>query len=116
MNFAQRIKEIRNLKGMSQQQLADKLHVSKSLVSHWENSNRTPPMSGLVEVAEALGVSVNYLIGDSDEAYEYDSSMSEIAKTIIDRPELRMLFNASLNAKRDDILMCVTLLERLTND
>lgn len=113
MNFAQRIKEVRALRGMSQQDLADKLNISKSLVSHWETSNRTPPMGAMGEIAEKLGVSVSYLIGDTVDAIEYDANTKAIAEAIDSRPELKMLFNASIDAKRDDILMCVNILERL---
>ena len=116
MNFPQRVKELRNLRGLTQQQMADKLNVSKSIVSCWESGRRVPTMAGMTEIAEIMGVSVNFLIGDTDDVLTYDKNMNDVAQAIIDRPELRMLFNASLNAKRDDILMCVTLLERLTND
>lgn len=115
MNFAQRLKDARHSKGMTQRELANALNVSKSIVSHWESSNRTPPMTSMPAIAEVLGVSVNYLVGDSTEAIAYDSTMNEIAKEIMDKPELRMLFNVAINSKKEDILMCTNLLERVQN-
>lgn len=115
MNFAQRLREVRATKGLTQQQIADKLNVSKSIVAHWEAGRRTPPMSTMSTISEVLGVSVNYLVGDSTEAIAYDSSMNEIAREIMDKPELRMLFNVAINSKKEDILMCTNLLERVQN-
>jgi transcriptional regulator with XRE-family HTH domain len=58
-----RIAELRTAKGMTQQQLADKLDVSQPTVGHYEIGRIRLQVSGLQALAEALGVSVAVLLG-----------------------------------------------------
>lgn len=61
-NLSARIAEIRALVKLSQAQLAKKLGVSNSLVSHWEKGTRTPSESQILELARQLGVALDYLL------------------------------------------------------
>jgi transcriptional regulator with XRE-family HTH domain len=58
-----RIKEIRILKGLSQQELAALLDYEKSNMSRLESGNVNPTILTLYKVAEALNVSLKELIG-----------------------------------------------------
>lgn len=59
--FAQRLRQYRKDKGMTQQELADKLGVSNKTVSRWE-SGSYPDVATLVALARALGVTVDELL------------------------------------------------------
>ena len=61
-NLPARIAEIRALVKLSQAQLAKKLGVSTSLVSHWEKGTRTPSESQTLDIARHLGVALDYLL------------------------------------------------------
>jgi len=61
-NLAARIAEVRALVKLSQAQLATKLGVSTSLVSHWEKGTRTPSESQTLELARHMGVALDYLL------------------------------------------------------
>jgi transcriptional regulator with XRE-family HTH domain len=50
------IAQWRESKGLTQEQLADRLDVSKSTISKWESEDRAPSINTLAAVAEALGV------------------------------------------------------------
>ena len=54
--FANKLKELRTGKGISQQQLADMMVVSRSAVSMWELGTRLPDVSMILRLADCLGV------------------------------------------------------------
>ena len=68
MNIAEKIKNARNRAGMSQQELADKLHVSRSAVAKWEADNGLPDIENLKSIAKLFGMTVDQLVDDGEEA------------------------------------------------
>lgn len=63
-----RIKDIRIRKGMTQDQLCEKAHISKGFLSDIENNKRNVGSQKLLEIANALGASIDYLLrGESAE-------------------------------------------------
>lgn len=61
--FAQRLKTLRRERGITQQQLADGVGISKGGLSYYENSGRTPDISILERFADYFGVTTDYLLG-----------------------------------------------------
>jgi Zn-dependent peptidase ImmA (M78 family)/DNA-binding transcriptional regulator YiaG len=61
-NISNRLGEVRDLANLSQTDLAKRLGVSSSLVSHWESGTRVPSETQVMEMSRALGVSVDYLL------------------------------------------------------
>lgn len=66
--FAQRIKELREDRGLSQGKLADELGISRGALSYYESYQRTADISMLVKFASYFGVTTDYLLGLSDVA------------------------------------------------
>ena len=70
------IRTRRTEQGLSQQELAKLLHVTREAVSKWENGRGFPDVSLLQKLAETLGVSVSELLlgeaGERDEAVLYN--------------------------------------------
>lgn len=62
-----RLLTLRNEKGYSQREMAKFLNVSQGTYNNWENSNTQPSIEQLIELAKFFNVSVDYLIGNSDE-------------------------------------------------
>ena len=60
--FGQRIKALRTAQGLSQQQLADLIYVTRKTVGNWETGNRIPDLTMLSRLAECLGVETYELI------------------------------------------------------
>lgn len=60
--LAQQIKNLRTAKNLSQDELAEKLYISRQAVSKWENGEATPDIDKLVQLAEIFGVSLDYLV------------------------------------------------------
>lgn len=73
MNIGQRIANRRKALGLTQQRLADALHVSFQAISKWENGASLPDITLLAPIAQVLHTSVDELIGfHSAPATEYE--------------------------------------------
>lgn len=65
-NFGERLKNLRNEKGLGQIALANELRVGKSVISLWEQNKCEPTLGNLVAMSKFFGVSIDYLAGLSD--------------------------------------------------
>ena len=70
MDFAERLKELRNKKNLSQQQLADLVFVDRSSVARWESGARMPDAIMVARLSKCLDVDVADLLNESDEEKE----------------------------------------------
>ena len=61
MSFHQQLTECRKIKQLSQEQLAEQLHVSRQAVSKWETGETRPDMEKLIALSEALDISLDAL-------------------------------------------------------
>lgn len=64
--FGKRLKEIRKVRRLTQQDLTTKLGTTKTTVSGWETSCYLPPVSKLIEICNVLDTSSNYLLELAD--------------------------------------------------
>lgn len=63
-----RLSELRSEKNLSQRELAKIMNVSQGTYNNWENSNTQPSIEQLIALANFFEVSVDYLIGRTDDA------------------------------------------------
>ena len=64
--FGIRFKEERKRKNLTQQDLATLFHLDKSSISKYENGHQRPEMETLINICDYFGVSVEYLVGQTD--------------------------------------------------
>ena len=64
--FSIRVKELREKKNLSMEQLATLLGVTKSRINMWENSGTIPRGDVLIKLANYFNVSTDYLLGNDD--------------------------------------------------
>jgi transcriptional regulator with XRE-family HTH domain len=62
-----RLKESRQKSHLTQDELAEKLHTVKTQISRWERGESMPHAKILIQLSQILNVSVDYLLGISDE-------------------------------------------------
>ena len=74
--FGETLRCLRTQKGLSQQQLADLLHVERASVTNWEADRRVPSIDMLFRIAEVLGVDATTLLAAS-------SGRSEIPNVLL---------------------------------
>lgn len=68
MTFGEKLKDARKNVGLSQEQLAEKLCVSRAAVAKWETNKGLPDIMNLKAIAGLLDVSIDHLIDDGQEA------------------------------------------------
>ena len=66
MNLSNKIYEMRKAHGLSQEQLAEKLGVSRQSVSKWESGESIPELERLVEISKTFNVTTDYLLKESE--------------------------------------------------
>ncbi len=64
--LGQRLKELREEKGLTQKQVAAALNLNTMTYLHYEKAQREPPLSVLADMAKFFDVSVDYLLGLTD--------------------------------------------------
>ena len=64
--FKENLKSLRQELGLTQKQLAEKVNVSKGMISFWENGIHEPTLSNLIRLAILFHVSIDYLAGLED--------------------------------------------------
>ena len=62
MTLAEKILSLRTQRGMSQDDLAEKLEVSRQSVSKWETAQSTPDLDKIIKLANLFGVTVDELV------------------------------------------------------
>lgn len=67
MNFQEKLVKLRRAAALSQEELADRLGVSRQAVSKWEAGYATPEVDKIIMLSELFGVSTDYLLKSSEE-------------------------------------------------
>ena len=85
MNLSDKLTELRRAGGMSQEELAEKLGVSRQAVSKWESGATMPELSKLIELAKLYRVSLDALLS-LEHAQEHDDEKSSETEAVPSPP------------------------------
>lgn len=80
--LSENIKSLRKDRGMSQEELAEKLNVVRQTVSKWEQNLSVPDSEMLIKIAEVFEVSVSSLLGETVEIKDTKSELAEISQKL----------------------------------
>ena len=69
-SFGETLRQLRVERGLSQQLLADKLHMDRSGIAHWESGRRIPDVMTLNRLSQYLGVELSALMQAAEEPDE----------------------------------------------
>lgn len=89
MILADKIIELRKKNGWSQEDLAEKLNVSRQSISKWEGAQSIPDMNKILKMSEIFGVSTDVLLKDEIELESKDSEMIPVPVSKDEVCELR---------------------------
>lgn len=115
--FSENLRYFMEANGKSQIDLINDLGLNKSAVSTWVNGTRLPRMDKVELLANYFHVNRSDLIEEHthEERTQYylNEEAGELAKEMFERPELKVLFDASRNVTKEDILSVANILEKL---
>ena len=78
-----RLRELRKISNMSQEELASKTSLSQQTISKYENGTREPDISTLKQFASIFNVSIDYLIGSKSSKHNDIPIISEEEKELL---------------------------------
>lgn len=67
MTLGEKLKEIRKRFGLSQEQLAEFINVSRQAITKWESDGGIPDISNLQELSKVFGITIDYLLNNYNE-------------------------------------------------
>lgn len=77
MTLAEKIALLRKQKGWSQEELADKMDISRQSVSKWESGQSVPDLDKIIKISDIFAVSTDYLLKEEGETEDFTSVRHE---------------------------------------
>lgn len=115
MTVGSRIKNLRIKKNYTLDELGKMIDASRQTLHKYEQGIITNiPKEKIEKIAQVLGVNPSYIYGwENDETYYIDENTKSIAQGIFENDNLRILFDASRDAKAEDLKLVTDLLLNL---
>ena len=82
MAFSEKLYELRKKSGLSQEELADQLGVSRQAVSKWESDKAFPESGTLIGISVLFDVSLDYLLKDDEPASETKAAVPQDDRSV----------------------------------
>lgn len=110
--IGERIRNLRDNRGFKQQDLANKIGISRQVLSNWERGYTPVDAEGVVELAKILGVSSDYILYGQGTvsptnqialALEGDNELLTFFDELSKREDLKLLFKQVKPLKKDTI-------------
>lgn len=120
-----RIKDLRNKKGLTQSDLAKLLNVSDRTIGYYENGQRDPDTNTLKILSEYFDVSVDYLLCLTDfrtpadrisQAIGTDKELLEFWEETKDRENVQLLFKQIRNMSDKDINQVLRIIKAIEDE
>lgn len=120
----ERFNKVLQEKGLTAYKVAKDTGISRSTLAAWKKKEYTPKLDKLQKLANYLGVSIQYLTGESNEiddtqqmqapnGYYVDKETAEYAEMLRTRPGARLLFSAAKDISKEDMQKAVEYIEFL---
>lgn len=110
-----RLKELRTLRGLTQQELGKRIGASKSSMSMYENGLHDPDLDTCKKIADVLGVSLDVLMGRSSDVPK-DDDVWWLREKMRNDPDYRILFDAASTAKPEHLKAAAAVLQSLKGE
>lgn len=122
-DFQNVFKSLRIASGFTQQEIADKLGISRSTIGMYETGAREPDYNTLEAIADLFNVDTDYLLGRTskttilpESVYYLNDDARDLAQFMFENPEYKVLFDASRKVKKEDIEFVKQMIDRVRGD
>ena len=109
-------------RNVTPKEISEKTGISTGNISDWKSGRCAPKTEALIKIADYFGVSLDYLLGRTEEKNankKGDASsddLSEYLEELRTRPEMKMLFNITKKATRAEVEKAVKVIEAMLQD
>lgn len=117
MEFCRKLQELRKQKGLTQEQLAQQLYVSRTAVSKWESGRGYPNLDSLTQLAKLFDTTVDALLSGEEiltiaqaDTRQKTMSFCDLVFGLLDISCLLLLFFPFFGQKTDGMIQAVSLL------
>ena len=117
MEFNVKLQELRKSKGLTQEELAQKLFVSRTAISKWESGRGYPSIDSLKEIAKFFSISIDELLSSNEvltlaeeDSKEKERRSRDLVYALLDLSVLLLLFLPFFGQKSSGIIQDVSLL------
>ncbi len=97
LELGKKIRQLRKFSGMTQEQLAEKLHVSRQALSKWENDTSLPDLESVIKISRLFQISLEELL--LEEKHVEENRIQETQITLED------LIQINANSRRMNLLL-----------
>ncbi|MBR3762229.1 MAG: helix-turn-helix transcriptional regulator [Lachnospiraceae bacterium] len=121
-NFANVFKNLRIKSGLTQQEMASRLNISRSSIGMYESGEREPSFEILEAIADYFNVDMNYLLGKNDlsehipQGYFLNEDARDLAQFMYENPEYKVLFDTTRKVRREDIEFVKQMIDRVRGE
>ncbi|WP_043883799.1 helix-turn-helix domain-containing protein [Caldanaerobacter subterraneus] len=123
--FSQRLRQLREEKGLLQKDVAKILGITPSAYGYYEQGKREPSMEVLKKLSDFFNVSIDYLLGRTDirspvdeitEAVSDDPELFEFWNTLKEREDLKLLFKQTKKLSPKDIKQIIRIIKAIEDE
>lgn len=116
MLFAKKLSQYLELNGYNQADLARYMKVSTATTAKWCTGQTMPRIDKIQSICNWLGIEKSDLLEDNHEAteeYYINKDARDLAQFLFENPDYRILFDASMNVKKENILFVKEMMDRM---
>ncbi len=118
MSLNDKLKIARKRAGFTQEEVEKRTNINKKTISNWENGVSRPDVDSITVLCKLYDVNPNEIFewetNNDNNSYYINSDAAELAQEMFDRPEMRVLFDASRKATKEDIEQVAEILKKLS--
>lgn len=123
--FGDRFKELRKSRQLTQEQIAKIFFLNKSSISRYEQNRQMPEISLLQKFAEFFDVSIDFLLGNTDnptpadkitQSVSDDPELAEFWNELKEREDLKLLFKQTRTMPPNDIKKIIRIIKAIEDE
>lgn len=106
MKFGEKLLNLRKINGMSQEELADKLNVTRQTISKWELDQTVPDMNKLIDISKIFNISIDELTGGIKMNEYQNEYTNEYKETIHEKKNTKIALKVFLIGTILSLIIC----------
>lgn len=123
--LSKRLKKLRKDKSISQKKLAEELNLSPSTIAMYETNKRKPDSETLEKISSFFEVSIDYLLGLTNEkspadkikkAISDDPELADAWEKLSQREDLQLLFKQTKDMNESDIRQVIRIIKAIEDE